>query len=131
VSSTVRIPLRFADIDVNRHVNNVAYFALMETARITYMQQVRDEGELGRVVVVHADIDYLHEVTMHSKYVDIDMSVIKIGTSSITLLHDIRDETGLAARGHAVLVAVAKEGGSRPLTEGERETLGRHLQPVD
>jgi acyl-CoA thioesterase FadM len=77
--------------------------------------------------VVHADIDYLHEVTMHSKHVDIAMSITKIGTSSITLQHDIHDEKGLAARGHAVLVAVAREGGKRSLSDAERETLGRHL----
>jgi acyl-CoA thioester hydrolase len=34
------IPIRYADIDAQRHVNNVAYFTFMEQSRVEYLRDV-------------------------------------------------------------------------------------------
>jgi acyl-CoA thioester hydrolase len=36
---SVSIPVRYADIDAQRHLNNVAYFAYMEHARVMYLHE--------------------------------------------------------------------------------------------
>lgn len=126
MAETVRVPLRFSDFDTNKHVNNVAYFALMETARIEFLLRLREQGELGRLIVAHAEVDYLREITMRNAYADIELSVARIGRSSLTVHHEIHDETRLAAQGNAVLVGIAADGTSRALTDEERHTLGRH-----
>lgn len=128
---TIRVPLRYGDFDPNRHVNNVAYFAVMETARIQFLHDLRARYRLGRTLPAHAEIDYLREVPIGTPHVDIGLSVKRIGTSSVTLLHEISDETGVAARGLVVLVAVDTEGKTRPLTDDERAALALYAAPVD
>jgi acyl-CoA thioester hydrolase len=120
---TVRVQLRFGDFDANRHINNVAYFAVMETARIRFLLELRAKRRLARTLIVHADIDYLRSIGVETPHVDVDMSVLRIGTSSVTLLHEIRDEHGVAARGHAVVVGVDEKGSTRPFSEDEVESL--------
>lgn len=34
------VPIRYSDIDAQRHVNNVAYFTFMEQARVEYLREV-------------------------------------------------------------------------------------------
>jgi len=52
--SVFRIQVRFADLDINRHVNNVAYFTYMEQTRVDWLKrtgmQTTPKGE-GPVVV--------------------------------------------------------------------------------
>lgn len=128
---TIRVPLRYGDFDANRHVNNVAYFALLETARIQFLHDLRARYRFGRTLPAHAEIDYLREVRIGTPHVDIGLSVKRIGTSSVTVLHEISDETGVAARGLVVLVAVDTEGKTRPLTDDERAALALYAAPVD
>jgi acyl-CoA thioester hydrolase len=126
---STRIQVRFGDYDPNGHVNNVAYVAFMETARIAFLVSLREVGRMATTIIAHAEVDYLRPITTRAKYVEVEMSVEKIGTSSFTLLHEIFDNHGLAARGRAVLVGIDPQGKSRSLTEHEQRTLAQHVQP--
>jgi acyl-CoA thioester hydrolase len=121
---STRIQVRFGDYDPNGHVNNVAYVAFMETARIAFLVSLREVGRMATTIIAH-----LRPITTRAKYVEVEMSVEKIGTSSFTLLHEIFDNHGLAARGRAVLVGIDPQGKSRSLTEHEQRTLAQHVQP--
>ena len=59
---SVSIPIRYADIDAQRHLNNVAYFAFMEHARVEYLRETglwsgRDFESIG-MIVAETSCDY-------------------------------------------------------------------------
>lgn len=121
-SVTVPVQLRFADLDPLNHVNNVSYFELMETARVELLR-----GSIrvlfGSLVIAHAECDYLAEIRGGTRVVDITVSVERVGTSSFTLLHELHVADVLVARGRTVMVARGEDGGSRPLSDAEKELL--------
>jgi acyl-CoA thioester hydrolase len=84
------IPIRYADIDAQRHVNNVAYFTFMEQSRVEYLRDVglwseadfdglgmivaeascsyRAPAYLGDTVTVWARISHLGHKSFHFEY---------------------------------------------------------------
>jgi acyl-CoA thioester hydrolase len=117
-----KVPLRFGDFDTNGHVNNVAYFAILEQGRIDFLREARRHGPLPPAIIGHAEIDYLQPVPVGIRSVTVDTSVAKIGTSSLRLEHALHCRIGRAATAVSILI-VHEESGSRPLTEDERATL--------
>ena len=55
---SVTVPILYADIDAQRHLNNVAYCAFMEHARVTYLRDVGlwDGEDYGSVGMILADL---------------------------------------------------------------------------
>jgi acyl-CoA thioester hydrolase len=125
---TSKVPLRYGDFDSNSHMNNVAYFAVLEQGRIDFMREVRRNGPAPRVIIVHAEIDYLESVPMGVRSVDVTTWITKIGRSSFHLEHELTSRAGRAATGASVLVVHEGEAGTRALTEEERATLTRFLR---
>ena len=120
---TVPVQIRFADFDPLNHVNNVAYYTLMETARIEFMR-AQAKSLFGHMVIARSECDYLSEIRGGTRSVDITVSVEKIGSSSFVLLHEISTGDVLHARGRTVQVALGPDRRSRPLTAEERQHLG-------
>lgn len=56
--------LRFADQDVNGHINNGAFLQLLETARVTYMSEVIRKARVPRfrVVIGRLEIDFKRQM---------------------------------------------------------------------
>ena len=114
--------VRFADLDPLNHVNNVAYFSLMETARVEFLRTYA-KPLFGQVVIAHSECDYLGEIRGGTRTVEVEVSVEKVGTTSFTVLHEISVDGELRARGRTVQVVRDAEGRPRPLTEDERALL--------
>ena len=57
---TIRVPVRFRDVDVMGHVNNSVYFTYMETARTDYWIQLFKLKSLSELsfIVAHAECDF-------------------------------------------------------------------------
>ncbi len=57
---SVRIPIRFRDIDALGHVNNAIYFTFMETARTEYWMSLFNLKKLDQLsfIVAHAECDF-------------------------------------------------------------------------
>ncbi|MDT4916759.1 MAG: acyl-CoA thioester hydrolase [Pseudonocardiales bacterium] len=121
--TTLTVQLRFADFDPLNHVNNVAFFELMETARIEVMRSAAPRSLRGHMVVRHASCDYEGEIRGGVRAVDVTVGIEKIGTSSFTLLHEIRAAGELVAIGRVVMVALDESRLPRPLTDEERADL--------
>jgi acyl-CoA thioester hydrolase len=127
---TLTLPLRWRDIDPLGHLNQAVYHELLEEARAGLVTELvartGAEHVHGGFIVRHVDLDYLHEVRRDAGTVDVTARVAAVGTSSLTLEHEVRLPDGtLAASGHAVLVGwdpVTR--GKRPLGEVERAALG-------
>ena len=121
-SVTVPVQLRFQDLDVLGHVNNVAYYALMETGRVEFLR-TQASSLFGHVVIAHSECDYLGEIRGGVRTVDVTVSVEKVGRTSFTVLHELRVEDELKAVGRTVQVVRDDAGRPRPITDDERAVL--------
>ena len=123
-----RVQVRWADLDPNRHVNNVAYFTFMELARIDWLKrmalQTTAAGE--GPVVVKAGCNYRKAIPyVESLYVR--MYGGRPGRTSFPTFYDIvsvEDENLEYAHGEAMMVWTDRTSGeSRPVPDALRALL--------
>jgi acyl-CoA thioester hydrolase len=83
---THELQTRFADVDSNRHINNVAMAAAFEDARVRFDResQLLSQFKDLRVMIVAAHIDYMAEAHYPAPLV-IHVAVLDIGRTSWTL----------------------------------------------
>lgn len=128
---TMRMPIRWGDMDAMGHVNNTNYFRYIESARIAWLEQVgglpdpRGEGP----VIVNASMNFLKQLTYPAD-IEVRTFVAPPGRSSVEVSHEIRllDADGAAgelhAQGSAKVVWVDfKLGKSTPLPAALRAEL--------
>jgi acyl-CoA thioester hydrolase len=125
-----RVSLRWRDMDMLGHLNQSVYHELLEEARaglITELvQRVGPNQVHGTFVLARVELDYRTEVRRDHGAVDIAVRVAKVGTSSITLEHEVLlpDRT-VAAAGVTILVGWDPAArGKRVLSDAERAALG-------
>lgn len=119
---TVPVQLRFADLDPLGHVNNVAFFTLMETARVQFMHEVA--GTLrGNVLVARSECDHRREIPASTRVVEVTVQAESVGRTSFALRHDLADAGVQVGVGRVVLVAVDDEHRPREVTAAERVGL--------
>lgn len=107
---TERVQVRWRDLDLLGHLNQSAYHELLEEGRIGLIAELMarsgNEREAGGFVIAHVDLDYHAEVRKDHGEVDIVVWVVRVGTSSVELQHEIRLPDGrVAASGKSILVA--------------------------
>jgi acyl-CoA thioester hydrolase len=121
--SSIRITLRWRDMDMLGHLNQAVYHELLEEGRGALLTSL--EGGHFPFVLVRVELDYRHEVRRSDVFIDLRTFVQRVGRSSITVGQEITLPDGtLAASGTSVLVAWdPKARGSRPLSDLERTGL--------
>jgi acyl-CoA thioester hydrolase len=126
---TVRVQLRWRDIDLLGHLNQSVYHEMLEEARIALVaelvRRVGTEHTHAGYVLAHVDLDYLTEVRKDHGEVEVVARVTHVGTSSFRIDHDVRLPNGaVAASGHSVLVGWDPvKRSKRVLTDDERAAL--------
>ena len=126
---TVRVQLRWRDIDLLGHLNQSVYHEMLEEGRIALiaelMRRVGDDRVHGGFVLAHVDLDHRAEVRKDHEEVDVVVWVDRVGTSSVVLAHEVRLLDGtVAASGKSVLVGWdPATRAKRPLSEPERAAL--------
>ncbi|UMG91695.1 thioesterase family protein [Nocardioides sp. TF02-7] len=100
--------MRFSDVDVYRHVNNVVYFEYFQESRIRlFMDLSRDLPRIEQpVVVAHIEVDYLAPILLRAEPYDCWTRVARIGRTSAVLESEIVDGDRPLARARVVLVFV-------------------------
>ncbi|HET6654000.1 MAG TPA: thioesterase family protein [Nocardioides sp.] len=124
--------VRFSDVDVYGHVNNVKYFEYYQEARIDFLRSMRtdDEPHLA-TVVARIDVDYRRPILFRPEPYVVRTWVTRVGTSSYSLASDISDDHTVLSRAQAVLVAFDMSSQrSRPLRDLERQVLEGALEPA-
>ncbi len=60
---SIEVPPRFGDLDVNRHINNVAFARYFEEGRVRFQRETKAGGHFDDVrgFIVSVTIDYLAE----------------------------------------------------------------------
>ena len=125
--------VRWDDLDAFGHVNNARYLTFAQEARFIWSTEefstAMRESSLIEMVVARAEIDFVAPIYDGGRFVDVEISVEKIGNSSFVLLYTISDGGQIFAKLKTVQVAVSMETKkSRPLTDTEREFLGRYME---
>ena len=98
--------VRFSDVDVYQHVNNVTYFEYLQEARIRLVTDVAGaaDADRGHVVVVQTDVDYFRPILLRAEPYDCWTRVGRIGRTSMTFESEIRSEETVLARARCVVV---------------------------
>lgn len=117
------ITTRFADVDPNRHVNNVALAAAFEDARYRFDVSRRFHETMGgnRVMIAANYIDYVGEAHYPAD-LDLHVGTLDIGRSSWQLACLATQGGRACAFARATLVAT-RDGRSVPLPDGFRDAL--------
>ena len=102
------VQVRFSDVDVYRHVNNVKYFEYLQEARIELANALtrdlpREEGSIG-MVVAQTDVDYKVPILFRPEPYDVWSRVSRVGTTSMTIDSEIRDGDEVCAQARVVCV---------------------------
>ena len=122
------LPVRWADMDVNGHVNNVRFFTYFESARLAWLQSIRARGERNGQgsVVAQTTCNYRRSIP-YPETVQVNLYVSSPGRSSYTTHYDLRSATDSGiqyADGTAVMVWVDRTTGkSQPLPDYIRAVL--------
>jgi len=112
-SVLVPIHLRWSDMDIYHHVNNVAYANYLETARVQFLAEnnleptVEGYGQL----VARLEIDYKAPLEYRAQPVEMELWVSNIGASSYEINYELRDEHTVYMQAKTVMVCVSVEHG--------------------
>lgn len=129
------IPIRWADMDAQRHVNNVMYFRYLEQCRIDWIDamDVRSLSSEDGPVVVNAYCSFLRQLRFPGSVLA-RLSVAQFGRSSVMTFVDLLrtdDPDTVYAAGGAKLVWInyAREK-SVPLPAPVRERMSRPMKLI-
>jgi acyl-CoA thioester hydrolase len=114
--------VRWGDLDAFGHVNNATYLVYAQEARFAWSKMIE-------MVVARAEVDFLAPIYQGDIYLDIEIWVNKIGTSSFGVTYEIKNGDELVAVVKSVQVTVSMETKkSRPLNDAERDFLNKYLE---
>mgnify|MGYP002778319519 CR=1 FL=1 len=116
-----RIATRWRDLDTYDHVNNSLFLTYLEEARIAWFHSLDGPWRTAEAepLLASAQIHFRAPIR-HPALLAVRLMAARIGNSSLTLDHEIRDEHGtLHADGHTVMVWVRPDNG-RPTALPER-----------
>ena len=121
----VSIPIRWRDVDAYQHVNNAVYLNYLEECRDRLVEDLFGTDHAWDFVLARVAIDYRSELRQTDQQVRVRCGVRGFGTSSIRTWERVEKVDGsLAAEAESVIVPRdPHEGGSRPLTDAERQLL--------
>ncbi len=105
----IEIPVAWGEMDFNRHVNNVAYFRYLESARIAYFEKLdvldlMTKTGVGRILAstscrFKTPLEYPDKVLVGAKATNIGADRFTIGHRIVSVSHQ-----KIAAEGDAVIV---------------------------
>ncbi len=114
--------VRWGDLDAFGHVNNATYLIYAQEARFAWSKMIA-------MVVARAEVDFVAPIYTGDIYIDVEIWVNKIGTSSFGVTYEMKYENELLAVVKTVQVTVSMDTKkSRPLNDAEREFLNKYLE---
>jgi acyl-CoA thioester hydrolase len=121
------IPLRFADMDADQHINNAEYYRYMEEARMRWIHT------LGLAMIPPAPVPVLaasacsFRVPLHYPgNITVEIYLGQMGTSSVRTHYLLKRDGVIAAEGYGVSVWIDPQTQqSIPLPQAVRELAGR------
>jgi acyl-CoA thioester hydrolase len=127
-----RCAMRWSDMDAYGHINNTAYLAYLEQARVSMFFDRYDSSFAKGTVVSHHEITYLRPVVYHPEPLRLELWIDEMSGASFRVRYDVFDGEALAAQASTTLVTFDFEH-ERPrrLSSDERELLVRFRDTYD
>ncbi len=119
------VSLRFSDQDSMGHINNVAYAAYVEQARVAFIDTFLRNREDGGIdyILAGVNIDYLREMHFPGT-VDIGTRLLRIGNKSITTGYGLfKDGENVATAGSVNVLFDTGSGKTVPILDNLRKIL--------
>jgi acyl-CoA thioester hydrolase len=114
--------VRWGDLDAFGHVNNATYLVFAQEARFAWSKMIA-------MVVARAEVDFVAPIYTGDIYIDVEIWVNKIGTSSFGVTYEMKNGDELLAVVKTVQVTVSMDTKkSRPLNDAERDFLNQYLE---
>jgi len=110
--------VRFSDVDLLGHVNNVRYLDFVHEAQVDLLVGVFQEAHVNGtvdMVIARSEIDYLGQMNLRAEPYDVRCRVVAVGTTSVTFESEIRDGERVMARSRIVEVNIDPDA-DRPMT---------------
>lgn len=132
--------MRWADLDMLGHVNNVTYPDYLQEARVdmlrTHAPDARADDLAEGVLVVRARVSYLAPLRFRLGPITIESWISEIRAASFTVSYEVIDEFGadrlVVCRAATVLTPfVFDSQRPRRLTSAERDALHRFSEPAE
>jgi acyl-CoA thioester hydrolase len=114
--------VRWDDLDAFGHVNNAKYLTYAQEARFAW-------SGILEMVVARAEVDFIAPIYDGDVFLDIELWVSAIGTSSFSMTYEINLKSELVARVKTVQVTVdmaTKK--SQPIGDEQRAFLTKYLE---
>jgi acyl-CoA thioester hydrolase len=121
--------VRFNDLDLLGHVNNVAYVVYVENGRAAFLRDIGlwTIGAPRQIVIVHFAMDYRREVRFPAE-LRVGVRALAIGNRSFRIGVGIfRDGQCVATADNTVVCWDTAQRRAVPLDERERAALAPHL----
>jgi acyl-CoA thioester hydrolase len=125
-----QVGVRWRDTDALGHVNNAVY--------LTYLEEARDAFYLLAVgdpiyVVVRIEIDFRAEIRHGDRTVRVEITVERLGTTSLTTRETLRTADGdVAAEARVVTVRWNQDARvAAPFSDEQRARLAKFAAPAD
>ena len=125
---SLRLQVRWGDMDALGHVNNAEYLRYFEQSRIEWLegQGYRTDGKGTGPILAKASVTYLKPI-VYPNELEVRLHTARIGNTSFTLASEIvnaRDSTERFTEGEFVIVWVDYAAGkSVPVPDGLRAVL--------
>jgi acyl-CoA thioester hydrolase len=103
------VHVRFSDVDVYGHVNNVKYFEYFQEARISGIAQMWEGLDQITIVVAQVDVDYRVPILFRQEPYDARSWVARVGQRSATIESVICDGDTTLARARVTIVFFDKD----------------------
>jgi acyl-CoA thioester hydrolase len=104
------VHVRFSDVDVYGHVNNVKYFEYFMEARILFTARLwkglSDDGPPASMVVAQTDVDYKVPILFRPEPYDAWSWLSRVGRRSMVIESEICDGERLLSRARVAMVFV-------------------------
>ena len=92
------VHMRWSDMDAYRHINNSAYLAYLEQARVAMFFD-RDDGKFSTgTVISRQEIDYLFPVVYHPQPLRLELWIEQVRGAQFTVRYEVFDHGRPVAR---------------------------------
>jgi acyl-CoA thioester hydrolase len=104
------VQVRFSDVDVYGHVNNVKYFEYLQESRIAMTARIWEGLEPISMVVAQTDVEYRRPILFRPEAYDAWSWVSRVGSRSATVESQICDGDTVLARARVAIVFFDRRG---------------------
>jgi acyl-CoA thioester hydrolase len=125
------VHVRFSDVDVLGHVNNVRYLDYVQDSTVELMISVFHEAHVNGtvdLVIARTEIDYVGQMNLRAEPYEVASRIAAVGSTSLTFESEILDGDRVMARCRIVEVNIDEDDKPTPLHPRHREIFERRMR---